>query len=119
MSAESELYAALTGLPALTALVSARIYPDAIPEDVTLPAVVTARQGTEPVISINGTKLGEFAQMIVSAWAPTRTLAESIGDQITEALRIAGNQVTNRAGSYDEETGFFAVTIDTTWFIAA
>lgn len=119
MSAESELYAALTGLPALTALVSTRIYPDAIPEDVTLPAVVTARQGTEPVIGIGGVKFGEFAQMIVSAWAPTRTLAESIGDQITEALRIAGNPVTNRAGSYDEETGFFAVTIDVTWFIAA
>ena len=70
-------------------------------------------------IGIERRMFGEFAQMIVSAWAPTRTLAESIGDQITEALRIAGNQVTNRAGSYDEETGFFAVTIDTTWFIAA
>jgi len=40
MSAESELYAALSGHAALTALVSTRIYPDAIPEDQPLPAVV-------------------------------------------------------------------------------
>ena len=119
MSAESELYAALAGRPALTALVGTRIYPDAIPEDVTLPAVVTARQSTEPVIGIGSVQFGEFAQMIISAWAPTRTLDESIGDQIAEALRTAGNPVTNRAGGYDEETGFFAVTIDTTWFTAA
>ncbi len=119
MSVESELYAALAGLPALTALVGKRIYPDVIPEDADLPAVVTARQGTDPVIGIGGAKFGEFAQMIVSAWAPTRTLAESIGDQIAEALRVAGNPVTNRAGGYDEETGNFAATLDTTWFTAA
>jgi hypothetical protein len=119
MSAESELYAALTGLPALTALVSTRIYPDAIPEDVTLPAVVTAREGTEHVTGISGAAFGEFAQMTVSAWAPTRTLAESIGNQIAEAMRLAGNPATDRAGSYDEEMGLFAVTLKTTWFIAA
>lgn len=119
MSAETELYTALSGLAALTALVSTRIYPDVIPEDAIMPAVVTARQSTEPVISISGVKLGEFAQMTVSGWAATRTLSESIGDQITEALRLAGNPATNRAGGYDEETGFFSVSIDTTWFIAA
>ncbi len=119
MSAESALYSALSGASGLTALVGTRIYPDVIPEDADLPAVVTARQGTEPVIGIGGAKFGEFAQMIVSAWAPTRTLAESVGDQIAEALRVAGNPATNRAGGYDEDTGFFTVTLDTSWFSAA
>lgn len=119
MSAESALYAALSGLPGLTALVSTRIYPDIIPEDAILPAVVTARQGTEPVIGIGGAQFGEFVQMIVSGWAPTRTLAESVGDQIAEALRVAGNPATNRSGGYDEETGFFAATLETAWFTPA
>lgn len=120
MSAETELYAALTALPALTALVGTRIYPDAIPEDVTLPAVVTARQSTEPIISISSSvQLGEFTQMVISAWAPTRTLAESIADQVAAAIRQAGNPATNRVGGYDEETAFFVTTIETRWFIAA
>ena len=119
MSAESALYAALSGLPGLTALVSTRIYPDVIPEDAAMPAVVTARTGTEPVIGIGGAKFGEFAQMTISAWAPTRTLAESVGDQIAEALRVAGNPATNRSGGYDEESGLFAATLETTWFTPA
>lgn len=118
MSAESALYAALSGLPGLTALVSTRIYPDVIPEDAAMPAVVTARIGTEPVIGIGGSKFGEFAQMTVSAWAPTRTLAESVGDQIAEALRVAGNPAGNRLGGYDEESGLFASTLETAWFTA-
>ena len=40
MSAETALYAVLAAYAPLTALVSTRIYPDAIPEDKPLPAVV-------------------------------------------------------------------------------
>lgn len=119
MSAETELYAALSSLPALTALVGTRIYPDVIPEDIAMPAVVTARQGTEPVVSVSGTQFGEFAQMIISAWATTRTVAESVADQVDAALIASGNYATNRSGGYDDETGAFSVTIETTLFIAA
>jgi hypothetical protein len=48
MSAETELYAALSGAAGITALVGSRIYPDAIPEEVALPALVFSRQATEP-----------------------------------------------------------------------
>ena len=118
MSAESALYAALSGLPGLTALVSTRIYPDVIPEDAAMPAVVTARTGTEPVIGIGGAKFGEFAQMTISAWAPTRTLA-GLSATRSPRLRVAGNPAGNRLGGYDEESGLFAATLETTWFLAA
>lgn len=43
MSAESTLYAALSGWAGLTSLVSARIYPDEVPLGVALPAVAWLR----------------------------------------------------------------------------
>ena len=48
MSAETALYAVLSAYAPLTALVSTRIFPDAIPEDKALPAVVYGNEGATP-----------------------------------------------------------------------
>ena len=55
MSAESTLYAALSGWAGLTALVGSRIYPDEVPLGVALPAVAWLRESTEFNPTIHGT----------------------------------------------------------------
>lgn len=116
MSAETELYAVLSGAAGLTALVGTRIYPDAIPEDATLPAVVYARAGTEPVLSVSGQKFAETARLTVSAWAKTRTAAAAAGDQIEAALLAAWQPAINRSSVFDGEVGLYAATVETDWF---
>ena len=87
MSAETELYAALSGAAGITALVSNRIYPDAIPEEVALPALVFSRLSTEPVVSISGQKFAETVRFQITAWGVTRTAADAVAVQVENALQ--------------------------------
>ena len=80
MSAESELYAALSGHAALTALVSTRIYPDAIPEDKPLPAVVYSTEAATPEWCLNDTAAATAYRFRIVAWSTTRTSAKAVGD---------------------------------------
>lgn len=116
MSAETELYAALSGLAGLTVLVSSRIYPDAIPENSALPAVVYVRAGTNPTYTIGGQLACEEAKLAITAWAETREQAEAVADQMRIAVDLAGNPISDRSSGFDNEVGLFAVTIETDWF---
>lgn len=116
MSAETELYAALSGRAGLTALVSTRIYPDAIPENAALPAVVYVRSNTSPYYTIGGILVAEDVKFAITAWSESRTNAEAVADQIQLALDGAGNPITDRSSGFDAEVGLFAVTIETDWF---
>lgn len=116
MSAETELYAALSGRAGLTALVATRIYPDAIPENTDLPAVVYVRAGTNPTYTLGGQLACEEARMAVTVWAATRTEAEAVADQVRLAIDGAGNPISDRSSGFDNEVGLFAVTQETDWF---
>lgn len=112
MSAESDLYAALSGYAALTSLVGTRIYPDVLPEECAYPAVVFARQATDPVPSISGIDFGAFVDFQVGAWAPTRAAADAAGAQVEAALRAVGDPPTGRNAAFDPETGLYASLIE-------
>lgn len=114
MSAESDLYTILSGHAALTALVSTRIYPDAIPEDKPYPAVVFVRAGTEPIGTIHGTTHGEFASMRIECWGKNRESADAVAAAVNAALVAAKEVPTGRAGGFDPEAGLFATTIEVT-----
>lgn len=116
MSAETELYAALSGAAGLTALVAARIYPDGIPQDQALPAVVFSRESTEPIYSLDNTLLAERAVLKVGAWADGRAQAEAVADQVRQALAVAGVTFSNRGSGFDPEVAAHAVTISCDWW---
>ena len=118
MSAESTLYAALSGHAPLTAIVGARIYPNAMPEEGAYPAVVYTRAGTEPVTTIDGARHAEFTRMQISTWANTRTAADAAGDAIEGALLAARELPEGRQGVFDAEIGLYATLIDVTLFVA-
>lgn len=116
MSAETQLYSALSGLAGLTEIVSTRIYPDAIPEGKLLPAVVFMRASTTPTHTINGALICEDVRFSISSWAQTREQAEAVADQIDAALTSAGNPKADRSSGFDSDVGLFAVTTEVDWF---
>ncbi len=112
MSAETELYAALS-VPSVAAFVGNRIYPDFLPEGCTFPAVVYARAATNPVVSIGSVHYGDFVDLTVTLWGkPPRSALDSAADAIEPALRLAGHNITGRESGADPETGLIATTIN-------
>ncbi len=116
MSAETELYAALSGFAGLTALVSTRIYPDAVPEGNALPAVVYQRLETELTMTIGSVAVAEDVKFSIAAWAETRAAADAAADQIALALSAAGNPATDRSAEHDAELGAYACTTTCQWW---
>ncbi len=116
MSAETALYAVLSGYAPLTALVSTRIFPDAIPEDKALPAVVYGNEGATPEVCLNNDIAATATRFRIAAWGTTRTAAAAVGDQIVAALIAAGVPYDNRFSGFDAEVGQFADITEITWW---
>lgn len=116
MSAETELYAVLAGYSALTALVSTRIFPDAIPEDKALPAVVYSVESATPEVCLNNSTAATATRFRIVGWGVTRTSASSVGDQIGAALIASGVPYDNRFSGFDAEVGQFADITEITWW---
>ena len=116
MSAESELFAALAGSTGLSALVGDRIYPDAIPENKALPAVVYSIDGSAPAYGLNQDKHATPTQIKIVAWGTTRNAASLAGDQIEIALAGIGVPLDNRYSGFDAEIGDYADVSEITWW---
>lgn len=116
MSAETELFAALVGAAGLSALVGDRIYPDAIPENKALPAVVYSIDGSAPVYGLNQDKHATPTQIKIVAWGATRNAASLAGDQIEIALAGIGVPLDNRYSGFDAEIGDYADVSEITWW---
>jgi len=115
VSAEAEIYAALSGNAPLVALVGARIYPDAMPEETEYPAIVYSRGATEPIRTIHGSAVvAAFVDVSVSCWGNTRTQADLVATGAIAAIEAAGETWTGRASGYDTETDLYATTIEVT-----
>ena len=84
---EEAIYDRLSNFTGLTDLVSTKIYPLEIPQDIAKPAVVYARDVTEH-ISAFGADIGNVrVVMEVVAWAETYSSALAICKQIRLALQ--------------------------------
>lgn len=117
MSAESELYAALSAHAPLSALVSTRIYPNALPEGCAYPAVTYTRTATEPVVTIDGISHGAFCTFDVSGWGDSPDEAIAVGEAIAGALQAAGEAPNGRQSGYDEALGLDGVVVSVTLFV--
>ena len=112
MSAETEVYAALSGHVGLAAIVSTRIYPDVLPEKTTYPAVVFSRESTNPIRSISGHYFGADVSLQIGCWGKTRTEADSVGTQSEAAMLQAGMVIKGKNAGFDPETELFATVIE-------
>lgn len=116
MSAESDLYAVLAGYAPLVALVSTRIYPDTIPEDKPLPAVVYSVEAATPEACLDSSIAAIATRFRIAGWGTTRTSASGVGDQIVAALLAIGVPYDNRFSGFDAEVGQYADVIEITWW---
>jgi len=116
MTAETDLYDALDADVPLAALVGEQIYPDAVPQDKPWPAVVYQRGGTSPVMTIHGTKCGEWATFQIFCVAETRGSAEAIATAVVTALLSANFQLEDRSAGYDSNVDVHTVTVQVQYF---
>ena len=116
MSAESDLYAVLAGYAPLTALVSTRIYPDAIPEDQALPAVVFSTESATPEWCLNNSVAATPYRFRIAGWGTTRTSAKAVGDAVVAGLLATGVPYDNRFSGFDADVGQFADVVEITWW---
>lgn len=108
MSVESDFYALLSGAAGVTTLVSTRIYPDAMPEDVAYPAVVFSRSTTEIERLLDNSIATVRYELEVNCWAKTRTTADAVADAIAAALVNSQYDLMGQSAGFDAETGLFA-----------
>ena len=112
MSAESDLYAALTADVALAALVAERIYPDAIPQDEPLPAVAFVARA-EPEFGLDNTLLATRTVASIGCWGATRTSASAVAEAVKAVLVAQGLTWTGPESGFDPEVGAYSATIET------
>lgn len=114
MSAETSVYAALTGAAGVTAVVGDRIYPDFLPQGKPLPAIVYARAETEYVTTIHSSvPVGSDVTMETWCFAKDRPAAEALATAAEHALGAAGIRPTARRPEFDSDTETFSSVITT------
>ena len=117
MSAETDLFAAISSYPDVSALVAARVFPDAMPEKTAYPAVVYSRGDTEYLYTLHCERYAEQGTMAVSAWGRSRTEADAVADAIEAALDAAGIELAGRTAGYDESLGLFGADLTAVLYI--
>jgi hypothetical protein len=112
MSAETELYDALTEAAPVAALVGARVYPDLVPQEQVLPAIGYARLTTEPITTIHSSApVMERVTLEVACMASTRTGADALADVASVALGANGFRASDRRAEVDFEQQFAATVL--------
>jgi hypothetical protein len=112
MSAKTDFYAVLDAAAGLAALIVDRIYPDAIPEGVDMPALVYSTR-EEPELLLDGSPAATRTIFSASAWGATRTSADAVAAAARDALRAAGYPIITSGEGFDPEIGAFAATFET------
>lgn len=118
MSAETDLYALLSGAAGVTALVAARIYPDVLPEECAYPAIVFARASTAPILGIGGQVFGEDIGLLIGCWAETRSAADAVAAAVEAALTGGVFTRGGREAGFDPDTGLYVSNISAEHFAA-
>ncbi len=112
MTAETDLYSALSGDSSVTAIVGTKIFSDIPDEGESAPFIFFERLDTDMVYSIHsGVPIAQMAQMAVVCYSDTREQAESIGDLCVTAASNSGFVYVGRQGEYDPESKLFAAAI--------
>jgi hypothetical protein len=92
--------------------VDARVYPDFLTQDITLPAVVNVRVETEYVRTIHtGTPAGSKVTMDSYCMSQGRLASENLADLVETALAAADFLITARRPDFDEDTNTYITIV--------
>jgi len=118
MPVESKIYSALSGATVVTAVVSSRIYPMAIPQSLgvaAFPALVYARAGSLRVNSLSGYSNLENAQVEITCWATRYNDAKDLSTRVHSIMNAATAfraTLTDDADGIEPEAGLFSLTMN-------
>lgn len=107
---EKAVYAILSANAGVTALISTRIYPTVIPQDVALPAVAYQRISTRPLHTQGNPATIARIRVQTTALATTYAQAKSVAAAVKAALNgyrgTSGNITVRAATLADEADGY-------------
>ncbi len=121
MSIETEFRAALAAHAPLVALVGSRIAQDAVPEG-SEGALVVYSARHDYTLGLGNELLADQCTLAVQCWAETGALAGQVANEVTQAVALqpvaqaAGACVTDRATTFDPETGLDGVLLTVEWW---
>jgi hypothetical protein len=110
MSAETELYAALSSAAGVAALAGEAIYPDIAPQEVALPCIAFQRIGTEYINTIHGAVAAATATLEIWCMAGSRSEAEALADASLAAVTGAFS-MSGRRTELDAESDVWATVL--------
>lgn len=120
MSAGARLHTRLSTHAGTAALVSARVYPVILPQNVVLPAIAYQRiSGTEQ----NGSTSIREARYQINCWGATFASAQSVAAQVRDALEewsinsgsgvfVRMARIVNEQDDWEEDTRSYRTIID-------
>jgi hypothetical protein len=118
MSASTAFVTLMTAATGVTNIIgvgaACKLYPDAIPVDVQLPAIAYTIS-VDPIATIHGAVLGEDTTITIACWAVTRAKAEELATAVQAALIVAKRVWSNRTTAFDEETASYASIVTLDW----
>lgn len=124
MNIEDGLYSYLTNNAGVKAIVASRVYPLVIAQKTALPAITYQTSSLKPDRNLSGNTGRMTATVQLNAWAETYTEVKSLAEALRSALNdysgAMGSDTIRRSGvesetdGWDEETGFFRVSMQIT-----
>lgn len=112
---EPKIYTVLSGSSAVSAVVSARIYPLVLPQDVTLPAITYVRISGGQVNSMGGYSGLENPRMQIDVWGATYTAAKTLAALVHAAMSAATTfsaLLISDMDLYEDDTKIYRVSMD-------
>lgn len=124
MNIEDGLYDYLKNNVGVSAIVASRIFPLVMAQKTTLPAITYQTSSLKPDRNMGGNTGRMTATIQLNAWAETYTEVKSLAEALRSALNdysgAMGSDTIRRSGvesetdGWDEETGFFRVSMQIT-----
>lgn len=101
---------------ALSALAGGRVYPDILPQNVTLPAITFFRVSGRHEVSMGGSSGLDNLRVQVDCWASSRsdadTLAESVRTAMFAATTFSVGGVDGPMDTYEDDTLIYRTSMD-------
>ena len=114
---ESNVYAALSGAAAVTAITGSRIYVGHIKQSAALPALTYERVSTTPNPTLGANNPTTSARCQVDAWADTYAEARALADAARDAMFSITAVWLNEIYQYEPDTEVHHISADfSVWF---
>lgn len=127
MAVEQALYSRLTAHAGTSAIIGKKVYPNLLPQDVTLDAITYQRISATRTPAMGADSDAAYARFQVSSWSSTYSGAKALAAQVQDALQrwsgTAGGTTVlevfllNELDIYEDETKYHRVIQDyRVWF---